>query len=138
MKTIWSYVIWEKLGLKDYDITSESSEQSEKLIFDYMESLTLAELNEMLEDLSWVKIEPNTDLSWVKIEPNTDYYDGPFHEIRQGEESSSMIKIHDSAVVPFIMQMANRLDLTEDAITMVIKVLEIYRKKLPENENIVN
>ena len=127
MKTIWSYVIWEKLGLKDYDITSESSEQSEKLIFDYMESLTLAELNEMLEDLSWVKIEPNTD-----------YYDGPFHEIRQGEEGSSMIKIHDSAVAPFIMQMANRLDLTEDAITMVIKVLEIYRKKLPENENIVN
>jgi len=36
--------------LKDYDITHESPEQSEKLIFDYMESLTLAELNEMLED----------------------------------------------------------------------------------------
>jgi len=49
-----------------------------------------------------------------------------------------MIKIHDSAVVPFIMQMANRLDLTEDAITMVIKYWRFTERNCPKIENIVN
>ena len=127
MDTIWSYVIWGKLGMKDFQIHLEPPEKSDELVLEYMKGMTQTELNTMLEELSGVKLEDN---------PN--YYDGPIYNLTQDTKPPNTLIVHDVGVLPLIMQLLTRADLTIENIEFIKQTMSIYESKIPPNQNIVN
>jgi len=92
---------------------------------DYFHSLSLDELQEEIDAMSWIEVEKNVD-----------YYDGSFHKIHQGDPEKNSIDLHDTGILPTIIKMCVSLQLEVSEINFIAKVLEIYYSKHTEkNQN---
>ena len=123
MDSIWSYIIWEKLGFshETYKINEEPFERSKELVVDYLESLEIKEFEECL-----------THLSASLFIPETDYYDGHFHQISQdgtSEPNEENLIIHDTSFFPFIINLCCHFDIQDNEFEMLKEIVTIYRKK---------
>jgi hypothetical protein len=128
MQSIWSHIIWEKMGHTNetHSISTEPFENSKKLVLEYLNSLSLKEIEDIF----------NT-LSGTKFIPETDYYDGHFHEMSQGEESENF-SLHDTTFFPLILNMCCHYDIQDNEIEMLKEVVHVYRKKREQETGINN
>jgi hypothetical protein len=132
METIYSKIIWDELGLKDYKIHLESWSKTEELILDWVRNNELEKVEEVL-----------FDLSWIRKSTYEDYYDGPFYGFSQHaddvlknlEGTKADIVIHDCAMLPTILEMAIRTRMSPSDFTFMAKLLEEFWKKVPKKES---
>ncbi len=129
MDTIWSYVIWDKLGFscEGYKIHEEPLERTHKLVLDYFNGLSIEEIQSELIHLSW----------FVTMKFDAGYYDGHFHEIAQEADDKKpitdreKIKIHETATLPLLLNLVTSLKVDKEELEFAIKFLEMYNSKLP-------
>jgi hypothetical protein len=100
MDTIYSEIIWNRLGKKDYQIHTEPYEQTLKLVTDYIKSLNSMEMENLL-----------SDISGIEIDYKGDYYDGYFINISSSENNN--ILVHQSGIETFILQLIMTLGGTD-------------------------
>ena len=131
METIYSRIIWHELGLKDYKIHLEPWEKTEKLILDWIENNDLEKVEEVL-----------FDISWIRKSTYESYYDGPFYGFSQHEDAvldklegiKADVVIHDTGMLPSILEMAIRTRMSPSDFMFIAKILEAFWKKVPKNE----
>lgn len=132
METIYSKIIWDELGLKDYKIHLEPWEKTEELILDWIRDNDLEKVEEAL-----------FDISWIRKSTYENYYDGPFYGFSQHDDevlknlegTKADIVIHDCGMVPTILEMAIRARMAPSEFSFMAKVLEEFWKKVPKKES---
>lgn len=132
MKTIYSKIIWEELGLKDYEIHKEPCEKTESLIIDWVKNNTSEKIEQVIAEISWVH-----DIT------DEDYYDGQFYGITQRdkeEQKKSLtgkaepdLIIHDTGLFPSMLLIAMKTGFPSDEFIFMAKILEAYYEKLEKN-----
>jgi hypothetical protein len=132
METIYSKIIWDELKLKDYQIHKEPFEKTENLILDWIRQSPLEKVEEVLFE----------DLSWLRKVTYESYYDGPFYGFSQKEDEvlekneglKADIVIHDTALLPTILEMAIRTRMSPSDFRFIAQILEEFWKKVPKKE----
>ncbi len=130
MRTIYSEIIWNQLGLKDYQIHKEEGDKTNKLILDWVNDSSLEKVQEVLFGLSW--INKVVDNGW---------YDGQFYGFNQrtvplppNEDGTpqSDLMIHDCGMLPTIFHMALKTGVGTDELRLIADLIDAYDKKLPK------
>lgn len=121
METIYSNIIWDKLGEKNYKIHTAPWNRTVKKMCDYFKTLNADEIKQILAD----------ELSWVTITKDVDYYDGSMHDISQN--GSGEIQIHDCALLPTLLHIMIELNISSDELRLLEKLLIIYQDKVKES-----
>lgn len=123
METIYSNIIWDKLGEKNYKIHNAPWNRTVKKMCDYFETRSAEEIKEVLDE----------ELSWVDIKKDTDYYDGNLHEISQQNEGK--IILHDCSLIPTLLHIMIELNIDSEELRLLEKLLIIYKKKEKESSS---
>ena len=90
METLWTKIIWGKLGMKDYPIHKHTSKEMVPLIIQWMKQSSKEEILETIKSIG------------ANLKKNVDYYDGNFHELDTGGDNHYWL--HDSNILPFILE----------------------------------
>lgn len=92
MDTIWTKIIWEKLGNKECKLHEHTSQQLTKLVMEWIAKTPREEIVKTIEEIG------------APIEKDYDYYDGPFHVLgRMGEGAGSALVFHDNEIEPIVI-----------------------------------
>jgi len=123
MDSIYSRIIWQELGLKDYKIHEQNVEKSDKLILDWVKDTPKEKVGEVLSDLS--SINDVTDAGW---------YDGQFYGINQRDEDERPVDendliIHSTGLIPSIIDISMKCNVHPDELRLIADIIETYNKK---------
>jgi len=134
MDTIYSKIIWQELGLKDYKISKEPWEKTDALILNWFKESSLEKINEVLSDISWI-----SDMT------NEGWYDGQFYGINQTDKEKRPINeyskapqadlvIHDAGLMPSMLQIGMKAFMSPSDFRLIANILEIYYAKEPKSK----
>lgn len=125
METIYTKIIWDVLGKKDYKLHKEEPQKTEKLILDWIKSTPLEKVDEILFK----------DCSWLDKVTAEDYYDGFFYGFSQEakDTESQKIMIHDMGMLPTLLHMAIKVKFAPSELRFMADILEAYYEKLPKD-----
>ena len=129
METIYSKVLWNELGLREYKIHVEPWEKTNALILNWVKDAPLEKVTEVL-----------LDLSWIASIVDDSYYDGQFYGINQRDKKhrpklesgriQSDITIHECGVLPSILHIAINTGTSPQELRFCADILEEYLKRL--------
>lgn len=136
METIYSKIIWDELGMREYKIHEEFGDKTDELIINWVRETPLEKVNEILF----------SELSWIDRIDDDGYYDGNFYGINQrvvdkmyktddGKPQSDVV-IHDVGIFPSILHIAIKTGMHVSELKFMAKLLEVYYEKLPKIESV--
>ena len=114
MRTLWSIIIHEKLGMTEFNIYEHTIEDILPLIIDWVKNTPKEEVLNTIKEIG------------AGIKKDVDYYDGNFHELETGENG---LWIHDSNMLPFILEFFLEFPDLMNEIGFIKKFAEIYHNK---------
>lgn len=128
MDSIYSKIIWDELGMRDYELHKEPPIQTEQLVLDWVRNSPKEKVDEVLADISWI--------TEVK---DAGYFDGTFLGINQRTEEERQVvngelqndlTIHEIGVLPTLLFLALKTNIHPDELRFIANILEIYDRKL--------
>ena len=115
--TMWTKIIWDKLGRTDIKLYKSSVEHLTPLIMEWVRSAPREELLKTISDIG------------IPITKDVDYYDGGIHEFGDGEFK---LMLHDSQILPVVIGMFLAFPCLMEDIDLIKKIAEHYHAKLIE------
>lgn len=121
METLYSKVIWNKLGMKDYQIYNRPHKETDDLIVQWIKDTPLDEVLELINELSL------NDMC-TSMEMEVDYYDGFFHSIKT---TNNELYFHDTNILPIVMVFFIKFPQLIQEIDLIKRISEeCYNKKI--------
>jgi len=114
MVSLWSKIIWEKLGMREFKIHEHTMVDILPLVLEWIKTTPKEEVLETIKEIG------------AEIKKNVEYYDGNFHELKTGTDG---LWIHDTNLLPFVLEFFLEFPELIDEIGFIKKFAEEYHKK---------
>lgn len=133
MESLYSRIIWRELNRPDFKIHTAEPKDVDTMILDWVRTADIEKVEEVIFDMSWIR---KTTLE--------DYYDGPFYGFSQQDDKYLLkqeghacnLLLHDSAMVPTLLDMAIRTRMSPSELRLIADIMEIFYSRLPKKESV--